>query len=103
MELPKSLIVKLRKQLPELCSVGDLMKIGIYRSDQAAYAARKSGRCPAYFRMPSRGIVYPREHVIDFLKREADRSNWSESMIQDASISHSDGPNLRQNKKGMSR
>lgn len=96
MELPKSLIDSLKRRLPALCSVSDLRKLGIYRSDQAAYAARKSGKCPEHFYFPSRGYVYPRDAVIDFLKLLAETSPKRESKIRDAIISHSKTPPLTQ-------
>jgi len=96
MELPKSLIDSLKRRLPALCSVSDLRKLGIYRSDQAAYAARKSGSCPEHFYFPSRGYVYPREAVIEFLKKTAKISSRRESKIKDAIISHSKAPPLKQ-------
>lgn len=54
--------------LPELVSARDLVKVGMYRTEQGAYAARQSGKCPPYFRIPGRGIVYPKQGVIDFLR-----------------------------------
>jgi hypothetical protein len=62
-------IEKLKKTLPELCIVRDLIDVGIYRSDQAAYHARKSGTSPDYFKLPHRGIVYPKKGIIEFLEK----------------------------------
>jgi hypothetical protein len=102
MELSKSLIAKLRKKLPDLCSVSDLLRVGIYRSEQAAYAARKSGKCPANFRLAFRGIVYPREEVIDYLKKAASGLK-KETEIKDAIISHSEVPPVTQKRKDIRR
>lgn len=68
------LFVKLLRSLPELVSTRDLVKIGMYRTEQAAYAARQRGECPAYLRIPSRGIVYPRQAVIEFLEKSICRN-----------------------------
>ena len=98
MEFPKSLMLKIKKKLPELCSVADLMKFGIFNSEQAAYAARKSGNGPACFRLPHRGIVYPREQVIEYLISHASKVKVAKC-LSDAQISHSEVPPLTQNRK----
>ena len=61
---------KLYKTLPDLASTKDLVKFGIYRNSQSAYRARGLGpmKCPPWFRMDGRGIVYPKEGVIEFIK-----------------------------------
>lgn len=61
----------LRQKLPELASVKDLIDNGIYRSAQAACTARRMGKCPPYIHIPQRGIVYPREGVIEFLEKNS--------------------------------
>lgn len=96
------LMSKLRRKLPELASVKDLLRIGLYRTEQAAYAARKRGKCPPYFRIPSRGIVYPKDGIIEFLEKHASNLN-EELKIRNAIISNSEVPPLRQNEKDMSR
>ena len=97
-----SLIRRIKKALPELASAKDLVGIGMYRTEQAAYTARQRGQCPPYLRIPARGIVYPRDGVIAFLKS---KMNDSEVVvrIQDASISHSKAPPLLQNTNQDSR
>lgn len=59
--------------LPQLCRVKDLIKVGIYRSPQAAYEARRMGVGPSFIRIPKTGILYPRDEVIRFLKS----SGWT--------------------------
>lgn len=59
---------KLNRMLPDLASPRDLVKAGIYGSSQSAYAARKMGKCPMYLKIPGKGIVYPREAVLEFIK-----------------------------------
>ncbi len=102
MELSKSLIAKLRRKLPELCSVKDLLEIGVYRSEQAAYEARKNGKCPEFFHLPYRGIVYPRDGIIEFLKSAAANLK-TRDRIKNAVISHSEVPPLTQKPKDMPR
>ena len=103
MELPKSFISKLKRTLPDLCSVKDLLKVGIYRSEQAAYSARRTGNCPFNFYFPCRGYVYPKESVIEFVEKVARSSSKRETRIKDAIISHSEVPPLLQNGKDMKR
>ncbi len=56
------------KNLPELCRVKDLIKVGLYASGQSAYAARKTGRGPPFIHIPKRGILYEKYSVIEFIK-----------------------------------
>lgn len=98
MEFPKSLMLKIKKKLPELCSVQDLMKFGVFNSEQAAYAARKYGSGPQWFRLPHRGIVYPREQVIEYLIDHASKTKVAKC-LSNAQISHSEVPPLTQNRK----
>lgn len=62
-------IEKCATTLPELCSTSDLIKVGIFSSDQTAAIARRKGATPPYFHMPSRNIVYPRAGVIAYLRK----------------------------------
>lgn len=95
----KSLISKISKNLPELVSSKDLVKIGMYKSEQGAYVARRTGECPPYVRIPSCGIRYPKLGVINFLTKLL----LSETPFANASISHSNVPTLRQKQKDMAR
>jgi hypothetical protein len=97
-EFPKSLMLKIKKKLPELCSVADLMKFGIFNSEQAAYSARKYGSGPQWFRLPHRGIVYPREQVIEYLISHASKTKVARC-LPDTEISKSEVPPLTQNRK----
>ena len=58
----------LQRDLPDLVEVKHLVKIGIYRHENAAYMARQKGDCPPFMRIPHRGIVYPKKGVIEFLR-----------------------------------
>lgn len=102
MPISKSLIAKLKRKLPELCSVSDLIKIGVYRSEQAAYSGRKTGKCPPHFRLPFRGIVYPRDGVIEFLMLNANKTDMLEPTVH-ALISHPGGSRIAQNQKVIPR
>ena len=56
------------KELPDIVTTKDLIKIGMYRSDQAASVARRKGKCPGYFQFNKRVVIYPKKGVIDYLK-----------------------------------
>lgn len=57
------------KKLPELCSVKDLVAIGIFKSEQSAYHARRHGDTPEFFLLPNHRVAYPKIGIIDFLKK----------------------------------
>lgn len=61
----------LELKLPDLCTVKDLIRVGIYRSNMVASNARKSGNCPAYFQHYKGGkVTYPRKGVIEWLREK---------------------------------
>ena len=59
-------ITKIEKELPELCDVSDLIKVGFFKSDQQAYNLRKHKAGPEYIRMNGR-YKYLRDSIIEFL------------------------------------
>lgn len=59
-------IEKIRKELPEVCSVHDLVKFGFFTSEQQAYNSRKNGNGPECFRVNGR-YRYLRDSVIEYL------------------------------------
>jgi len=61
-------IEKARKELPDPCSTQDLVRFGIYKSDQAAHNARKNGSAADYFRLPHGTIMYPKKGIINLLE-----------------------------------
>ena len=65
-----SFLERMADVLPDLLSPTDLVKYGIYKSNQAAYEARRKGDCPGFLRIARRGIVYPKESVIKFLSEK---------------------------------
>lgn len=71
-------IQNLRQELPKQCSVKDLLKIGLFSSDQSARLARRSGDTPSYFKLRSR-IMYPREAVIEWLEKRKHEGKYSAS------------------------
>lgn len=62
-------IEKISRILPELCSPKDLVKIGIYKTEMGAWHARKKGTSPEFFKLPEGHVLYPKESIIDFLKK----------------------------------
>ena len=63
-----TMIEYLYDTLPEVCVVRDLIKVGFYRTPQAAYAARKRGDGPPAIRLPGRGIVYLKDGIIEYVR-----------------------------------
>jgi len=64
----EAFIRKLEMTLPELVTPTDLVKVGVYKSSQAAAMARQSGHGPGYFQLNAKRVLYPRGGVIEFLK-----------------------------------
>lgn len=98
MKITEQFIETVQRRLPELATAKDLVRCGMYRSPQAAYAARRTGKCPPYLRIPQRGIVYPKNGVLQFLKgtcHEPDQKLEPEKksgfVIGNGSISHRNG------------
>jgi hypothetical protein len=61
-------IEKLQRELPELCTTTDLVKVGIYKSPQAVWRARKTGMFVDFFKLPTGTIVHPKDGIIQMLK-----------------------------------
>jgi len=62
-------IQKLSERLPDMATTKDLINAGLYRSDQGAAAARKSKNGPEFFKLNNKVILYPKQGVLEFLKR----------------------------------
>lgn len=60
-------IEKIIKELPELCSPSDLVRVGLYTDEQAAYRGRVRGDGPPFFKMHYI-VVYPKKGVIEYFK-----------------------------------
>lgn len=71
MYIVKNYFQKLEEELPELVNSEDLVRLGIYRTLQAAYEARQNGSSPPFIRVYGRGPVYPKRELIDFLKKNS--------------------------------
>lgn len=60
---------KLTETLPELCTVTDLIKAGIYHNHANACVDRKIGQSPEYFQCGfHKRVFYPRGGVIAWLR-----------------------------------
>jgi hypothetical protein len=62
-------IAKIKRDLPELCTTKDLIRIGLFTSEQAAHAARKKGFAPEYFKLPQGSVRFPKQGVIYLLEK----------------------------------
>lgn len=64
--------------LPTMCRVRDLVKLGIYRSEQTASYERKKKKSPPYMQLPTRIILYPKAGVLEYLKNARNHRVWNE-------------------------
>lgn len=62
-------INKVKDLLPDLATSKELVKFGIFKSEQAASNSRKRNEGPEFFKFNERTILYPKEAVIDYMKR----------------------------------
>jgi hypothetical protein len=60
-------IAKIEKNLPDPIMTFELVEIGIFRSIQSAYYARKNNKGPVYFEVGKK-VFYPKAGVIEWLK-----------------------------------
>jgi hypothetical protein len=65
----EEVIQKLDRTLPNFCTVKDLIKIGLFKSPQAARSARLANCAPPFFKMGAKTILFPKEGVIKWLRR----------------------------------
>lgn len=63
-----SYLQSVENRLNELCTVSDLIRVGIYRSAQQASYARRSGIGPEFIIMPHKRVMYPKKAVIAYLR-----------------------------------
>jgi len=54
------------KDFNELLTTNDLIQIGLFSTQDAAYTARKKGCSPNYIQLKKK-ILYPKSAVIEFL------------------------------------
>jgi hypothetical protein len=57
------------KHYPDMCYPQDLVEMGIYRSQQAAFYSRSKGEGPEYFALPNRRIGYPKSGLMKYLRK----------------------------------
>lgn len=64
-------IRKLNKVLPELCTVNDLIRVGIisHRNSMEYYRRKKMG--PPYIRLSERRIFYPKPGIMKWLEENS--------------------------------
>lgn len=56
------------RELPELASAKDLVRVGIYRCVNTVYSAKRDGHSPAYFQISCRNVMFPKKGVLQFLR-----------------------------------
>lgn len=61
-------IERLIEELPDMVKTKDLVKAGIFLSEQVAVNARRRGDGPDFFRLNAKTVLYPKEGVIAWLK-----------------------------------
>lgn len=74
-------IAHLEKILPEMCRTKDLVKAGIFQTDNGASLARQRGDTPEFFRINARVVLYPKKGVIEFLKSKKEKHNGTKKMF----------------------
>ncbi len=67
MEIFTDMIKEIEAQLPLLCEVADLVKLGMFVSKSEARCRRTQGYPPKYIRFSSRRIAYPKAEVLKYL------------------------------------
>lgn len=82
--------------LPDAVTVHDLIRLGIYRSAQSAYIARLTNKAPPFHRIPSRGIIYPKKELLDFLAKTYNIQLKPSPSNKTPSISNSKAPTSSQ-------
>lgn len=73
----------LYRKLPIMCRTKDLLQVGLYRSEQAACAARRRGNCPDFIRTNARVVEYPRPAVLAYVKRRYIKGKKPPNLPQD--------------------
>lgn len=66
----ESYIDDILKPYSPFLTPSDLVKIGMFKTPQAAYKARKAGKGPEWLYIPGRGFAYPKEAIAEFLKEK---------------------------------
>ena len=66
--MDESLKSNLKDQLPELFSTQNLVDLGFWPNQDAAYLARRKGHSPDYIKVGAK-ILYPKSSVITFIEK----------------------------------
>lgn len=61
-------IANLKKPTKEFFTSRDLVRLGVFSSDDEAYEARKRGRSPDYYKI-GRRVLYSKDQIEAFLSR----------------------------------
>lgn len=61
-------IEKVKRELPDICSTKDLIKMGLFKSEHQAWHARKKGTSFDFFKLPQGTIGYPKTGIIQTLE-----------------------------------
>lgn len=56
------------ESLPEFLTTSQLINIGLYPSNNAAYIARAKGQSPNFIQV-NRKVLYPKSSVLNFIER----------------------------------
>lgn len=60
----------LREKLPEMCTSFDLVEAGLFNHAYAVHTARYGNGAPKWIRKGSRTILFPRDGVLDWAKKQ---------------------------------
>jgi hypothetical protein len=60
-------INKVTRELPDPCKTKDLVKAGIFKSYASAAMTRRTQKGPSYFKLQGKGIIYPKQSVIEWM------------------------------------
>lgn len=61
--------------LPSYLSANDLVDLGIYKSNNAAYLDRRNGQAPPFIKPNHKRVLYPKKELIEFLKEKTINKN----------------------------
>lgn len=75
----KKFIDEVGRQLPDLCSVKDLVDAKLFSSPFEARARRKRGQLPEFLCLSKRRIIYPKDSVIAWLRSQAEKEGSHDS------------------------
>lgn len=68
MTVCNDLIKKLECRLPEMCTVADLVQVGIVKHRNSLLYYRRNNMGPPFLKLSEKKIIYPKQGVLDWLK-----------------------------------